>query len=148
MSRTLKVMFIASLLLNLLVVGVIAGHFAKRALSPPGGPMVAFIEQSSLPMQQKQALVKSFRASVPFSKRNRAQMREEHRKVIAILEAETFDAQAFQTQLATVRALRQRSMNGLEESLVGLAENISHEERKALAHMLKRMHRKMGRMKP
>lgn len=136
MSRRVKAFVVASILLNLLLAGVVAGHAVQR-LGPPLKWREAVLSQLPEP---KRALYES---AMKEARRQNAPLADELRRareaVALSLTAEPFDRQAYFERVAALQELENRRKMRMAEAVAGLAEHYTPEERAILAESLRRM---------
>ena len=141
--RWTKWLLIASLALNLLVLGLVVGHAlhddddGKRGRPPHVDPLRLVI--SSLPKPERMAVIDAGRQ---VRQETRAEFRRLRQDLIAALEAETYDADAvaaiFSAQADIIRGATNAAFAPLAEHLGALPAD----ERKALAEKLRNLPRR------
>ena len=138
MNTKLKSAFIASIVLNVLLVGIFFG-----TLSPGFGRessrrerLTAEIEKLPEParsrLRDKMAQLRS--ADNP----SREQMRQARNEAIRLLVAEPFDEAAYDGQLAKVNELRGQMSKRMSDDMKELVKGLPPEQRTAVGEMLKR----------
>lgn len=147
MNRKLKIFFIISISLNVLLVGMEAG----RWLHKPPVPMkkheriLKLVEESSIPDEKRTIITQKLAAM------NNEDVRRKNDKLqeesLAILTAENFDAEAYRKNVLQTFALRNQKMDDIANSIVELATHLNLEERRRLAEILRfpPHHREGGR---
>ena len=138
-GRGLRLALIASLALNLLFVGLIAGGAMTAAQRPAGpgyGPDLRALWRA-LPEDSQQALRARFRdtGETPHLDRDerRAQAAAQEAELLALLRAETFDAEAFATLLEARREAMARRSDAARALLVDKLAALNAADRAAIA---------------
>jgi len=136
MNHKIKAFIVLSVLLNLLMGGVIAGHYLQRMESRDGFSRVPESAQLS---PEKKALIESTLNQIrDEGKQAWAAMRESREILGAILKAESFDPRAYDAQTEKMRQLMQQMQERKSETIKTLAGKLTPEERAVLAEMLRR----------
>ncbi len=139
-SRALRLALIASLALNLLFVGLIAGGAMTAAQRPSGtsaGPDMRALWRA-LPDESREALRERFRDEAGEGPRldrdeRRARAAEREAELLALLRADEFDAAAFSALLESRREAMAARGAAAQELLVERLEMMNAAERAALA---------------
>ncbi|MGH7768255.1 MAG: periplasmic heavy metal sensor [Candidatus Binatia bacterium] len=137
MSKKLKLAFIVSIVLNVLLAGVILGDLPRRFdRAPRSGERMIKRDLAALP----EPLRTRFREKMEQARRSgmRAKIRQERNEAIRLLAAEPFDEAAFDRQVKKIQDLRLQMTQSMADSIKDLAKDLPQEERKALAEVLKR----------
>lgn len=133
MSTKTTVLGIGSLLLNVLLIGFIAGNISQRWSERellPGRPP-AFTEV--LPPEKHSLFMSTMKDVRKGSRELHREIRATRENALKILSAPVFDEQAYRAEVAKLHDLRNRMMQRLEEATIVLAKQFNCEERKALA---------------
>jgi Spy/CpxP family protein refolding chaperone len=138
MNTRLKSAFIASIILNVLLVGIFFG-----TLSPGFGRESSRRERLSAEIEKLQEPARSrlrdkmaqFRSADDPS---REQMRQARNEAIRLLVAEPFDEAAYERQLIKVDELRQQRTKRMSDDMKELIRGLPPEQRTAVGEMLKR----------
>lgn len=138
MNTTLKFAFLVSLLLNVLFVGLLLGELPQRFDVPS-----AYRERIDLAIQELPEPVQSrFREQWDRTRedneRTRAQIQNAREEAIRVLSTEPFNPTAYDQQVDTINALRVEKSKRMAEIVKDVAKDVSLEQRKALAGVLKR----------
>jgi uncharacterized membrane protein len=138
MSKTGRLAFIASLVLNLLFLGIILGQ-VPRASAPPSSrdqrreqALKKFPEPLQTRLREKFAEVRA--SGDPY----RQQMDEARDETLRMLSTEPFDAAAYDAQLRKMEALRIEIVKSMGQRIRQQAKELTPEERRALAEVLRR----------
>jgi uncharacterized membrane protein len=136
MTKKLKLVFIVSILLNVLLAGVILGELPRRFERNfrPGERLTRDLAKLPEPLREK------FRDKMDQARASgaRRQMREEREAALRILAAEPFDEAAYDRQVKRIQDLRLQTTQRMADSIKELAIDLPQEERKALVEVLKR----------
>jgi uncharacterized membrane protein len=138
MSQKTKLAFIASIILNVLLVGVLLGQ------SPRHVDRSAIREQrmeqaiKDMPEASKTRLREKFQqlraAAEPLFK----EMRQVQDETVQLLAADPFDEAAFDSQQAKINELRANMTKKLSEVVKNTVKDLSPEERRRFADLLRR----------
>lgn len=135
--RWMRLLLVASLALNLLVVGVVAGFAIKGGpdghSGPPGGMgamhrALSDAERADL----KRRMIREFRDR----KEDRAAVRREMAGLVELLRADAFDPAAAADRMARVRALFNGRVTAAQDLLIGYWIEMTPSERAAYADRL------------
>jgi uncharacterized membrane protein len=141
MSKTIKILILGSVILNILLIGIIIGNVSKRFFredSPGRTPAELTVK---LP-PEKERLFSDTMGKVRLENREiRKQIREGREKIFSILTAPQFDEAAYESETTKLHELRMLMMHQLSDTTKQLAKQLNQEERKALAEQLKRSQR-------
>lgn len=143
MSRTLKVVLIASLALNLLVVGAIGGWMFKWKRH--GGPWYGHggIERQlfkfarDLPGQRRSELREQFRSRWKGMRPKFEDIKKTQEAAADVLTADPYDRQKLSAALQESRVRRGERLDGFSELFLDMVGQLTAEERKAFAAHLK-----------
>lgn len=138
MTNKAKAVLIGSLLLNVLLVGWIAGgalhHFERHR----GFHRDERAVLKRLPESKRALFLKTMEETRAESREIRNRTADIRKKTLAILTAPQFDEQAYRDSVAKLHRLRSERMNRLADATGGLAMQFNQEERKILAKLLER----------
>ncbi len=133
MSRKIKIFIMASVLFNLLLAGVLAGHLSHR-----WGTAHRWQAKIELPKERQDhiraVLRKAFKENRPLYDA----MKQSREEALRILKAEPFDEDAYQHEVEKLHALRGKVMQHLADTVKELAKELTPKEREALAAILRR----------
>lgn len=138
MSKTLKGVFLVSLLVNILLVGVLLGELPHRAerCEVRQDKKEKTLAQLPEPAQTRvrEEMERLRKDNEPIRERIRA-AREE---AIRILTAEPFDSVAYDRQVTQISELRGQIAKHMAEGIKEIAKDLPPEQRGILAGMLRR----------
>jgi uncharacterized membrane protein len=139
-GRGWRVALVASLALNLLFVGLIAGGAMSAAMRPPPGPPGPDMRAlwRALPDDSRQELRARFHGETAEARRPergnwRARAAERDAELLALLRAEEFDAQAFGALLESLREASAARAASAQALLVERISELDPAQRAALA---------------
>jgi uncharacterized membrane protein len=137
MSKTIRILIISSLILNVLLIGIIIGSMSDRLFRkdfPGRKPPELGLKLS--PDKEKlfsDTMEKAFRENDHIRK----QMDEARERVLLILSAPEFDEAAYQAETAKLEELRGVMMQRFADATKELAKQFNQGERKVLAEHLR-----------
>lgn len=146
MKRPVKILIALSVLLNLLLIGVIAGHLSRQQLGGPRMPLMAIADK--LPEAKRAQVKATLRRSEAKVADIRRASDEARRRAGELLKAEPFDKAAYVAQLHRMNTLRSEMMDQMGRSIAEVAEDLNAEERATLADALAKMGPRRGGPKP
>lgn len=147
MSRKLKLLVMLSVALNLLLLGMVAGHWLK-----PPSKGHRFIHHTlaqladQLPPEKSRMVQEELQALREDKDNHRKQWRARGKALRQVMTAPQFDAEAYRAELEQLRQMRVGMMQDMEETLVRIVSRLSLEEREKLAELLR--HRRGDKPKP
>jgi uncharacterized membrane protein len=133
MSKTIKILIISSLILNVLLIGIMIGSISDRLFRrdfprrPPPELRV------NLPPDKEKLFSDTMEKAFRENDHIRKQMDEARERVLSILSAPEFDEAAYQAEAANLEKLRGVMMQRFADATQELAKQLNQEERKALA---------------
>jgi len=138
MSQKTKLAFIASIVLNVLLVGVLVGQSPRRF--DRGAMREQRMEQAIKDMPEaSQARIRDrFQQLRTAAEPLFNQMRQIQDESARLLGAEPFDEAAFDSQQAKINELRANMMKKLSEVVKNTVKDLSPEERRRFADLLRR----------
>lgn len=136
MRRSVKAFIICSILLNLLLIGIFFGQEGKYFLWPREDIAKA------LSADKYKLYQETMRHTEESNRALREQMTEARKRAADILKADPFNRQAYLAQIKNMQDLRAQMMQRMAESIAGLAEEFSPEDRAILADTFRRPNRR------
>jgi uncharacterized membrane protein len=139
MTKAVKLAFLASLVLNLLLLGVILGHVPRGLEATPPTRQQRMEEGlKKLPEPTQSRFREKFaqiRASAdPLSQ----QIDEARAETLRLLSADPFDEAAYDRQVSKIEELRGEMFKRMGQNFKQTAKELSPEERRMLADLLRR----------
>ena len=132
MKRSLKLFVIASVLLNLLLAGVVAGYASRQMFDDNRSANQQRVA-AALPEQQRELFLTAMKQVEAQNKPLRAQLAKARKESLRLLRAEPFDRAAYMTQVERIQELRGQMLHTMAEAMAGLAGQFTAEERATLA---------------
>ena len=133
-NRILRWVLVASLAVNLLVVGVVAGSFAKTGNGPRGGADLGvgpFVR--ALDADGRREVLRELRSNRQVSGEFRNLHRQGFREIIEVLNTEPFDPEAMQALFESQRGQTQAIQAAGQQALLEHLTDMTPEERAAFA---------------
>ena len=139
MTRWQKATLAASLVLNLVLIGLLAGHFLRAMRHPPMAPLAFGIVHmiDTLPPERRALLQPLVRDSLVALRPQLRAMREAQLGIDRALGAEPFDAEMLARRLAEQRASMNAAQADSHAALIRLTKQLSRDERVRLAAALR-----------
>lgn len=142
--RGMRLALVASLALNLLFLGVMAGGFIKAGrMGPPQVSSATDLRTlwRALPDEARQSIRSDQHGGGSPGARGarREQMQARNAEALALLRAEVFDAGAFLTLLEADHRVRAERLNSAHTALVGQLDGLAPNERAMMAERLEQM---------
>lgn len=140
MSKRIKLFILASVVLNLIFMGMFAGHAYRRYGIQREGQIIALLDKSSIDKAQRDALREKLVKNMPGKDKwkDKKKWRED---TIAILTAKDFDVAAYRNQLELMLQDQQSEKRQKVEVIIELASKLNQQERMALADIFRRSRR-------
>lgn len=128
MRKSHKILFTLSVVLNLVLLGVVGGHMAKRYHDTPWNEM-----KETLAPQTRDLLKASFEGKREKIHALMREMREKKKNMEAIFSAPEFDVAAFDAAVADWQEFNKNTTQGKMESFKAIMAQLPQEERAKLA---------------
>jgi len=136
MSRTVKIVVVASVVLNVLLAGVIIGSLAHQKM----GRWSAFRQDralaAKLPPEKYRLFTEVMGGARSECKQIRKQIKATRAQTLGILTAPEFDEQSFQREVERLRDLRGQVSDRMAGATLQLARQFNPEERRLLGKYL------------
>lgn len=138
MNRAVKMTFVGSIILNVLLLGFVLGQSPRRF--DRNAMRQQRIEQviKDLPEASQQRLRERFQQLRATADPLFEQMRKVQDEAVQLLGAESFDEAALDRQEAKINELRAQMSKQLSQSVKSALKDLSPEERRRFAQMLRR----------
>lgn len=138
MNKVLKLTFLASLILNVLFIGVLLGQLPNRVGRDSSSPGRIEAAAQQLPEPGRSRFrnqMEQLRAEVqPL----RQQIQEARNSALRALAAEPFDGVAFDRQVSQISELRVQLSKRMAEGMKEVVKDLPADQRQALAEAFKR----------
>lgn len=128
-----------SLLVNILLIGYLAGNAAQRPHWAGGMK----IEEANLPEDKKAALKEAFAEFRESGKERRDEMRVKREEIIGILTAPEFDEAAFRAKSEELGAMFRDGRVRMTDRMANIVKTMTQEERQELAKVMRKPPRGM-----
>lgn len=138
MNAKLKLAFLASLLVNVFLVGVLLGELPRR--SDEGVSREERMERAigKLPEPLRARVRGEMERRREGSEQLRAQIQEAREEALRILIAEPFDGTAYDRQVSKIHVLHGQRSQRMAELVKEVVKDLPPEQRQLLAEVLKR----------
>jgi uncharacterized membrane protein len=133
MSRARKLL-VVSLLVNILFLGIFAGHILHRFSRPEATTP----ELSALSPEDRAAVREGLQHAFDEGRPLRAQLHKTFAAMGHIIASEPFDEAAYDAQVAKLQTLHEQASRRMAAAIKTLARQLSQQQRAALASMLRR----------
>jgi len=137
MRDPVRLLIFLLVVLGVVLIGFAAGRGCDRHQAKRGEHIIALLDECSIPEARRAELKEKLRTALPDAERKKVR-RQLSGEVIAILEAEQFDVEAYRESLDKMFLERQRQKRRVLEVMVEIASELNWEERKALADIFRR----------
>jgi uncharacterized membrane protein len=139
MTRAVKLAFLASLVLNLLLLGVILGQVPRGLeMTPPTRQQRMEEALKKVPEPTQSRFREKFAQIRASSDPLRQQIDEARAETLRLLSAEPFDEAAYDRQVSKIEELRGEMFKRMGQSMKQTSKELSPEERRMLADLLRR----------
>jgi uncharacterized membrane protein len=139
MSKPVKLAFIVSLVVNLLLLGVILGRVPRGLeATPPTRAQRTEEALKKVPEPAQSRFREKFAQMRASTDPLRQQIDEARTETLRILSAEPFDEAAYDRQVAKIEELRGEMFKRMGQSFKQTAKELAPEERRMLADVLRR----------
>jgi uncharacterized membrane protein len=138
MNRAPKLLFLVSIILNVLLVGVLMGQLPRRLES--GSSREQRMEQAlkDLPQPTQTRLREKFKEMRAAGDPLRDQLRAAREETLGILSAEPFDEAAYDRQIGRIDDLQLQRFKKIGQVVKQIAKELPPEERRIFAQILRR----------
>jgi uncharacterized membrane protein len=139
MTKALKLMFLGSLVLNLLLLGVILGQVPRGLQTTPSTRTQRMEEAlKKVPEPAQSRLREKFAQIRAVNDPLRQQIDEARAETLRLLAAERFDEAAYDRQVSKIEELRGEMFKRMGQDFKQTAKELSPDERRMLADLLRR----------
>ena len=137
MSKRIRICIALSLLLNLLLLGVTFGYTGKHFMGTRSEHHVNLHDLTAvLPEEKREKFEKPVAMYEHDAKQWRDQLTNERKKAAAIIQAKSFDKDAYFAQIQVIQRLRLRMIQNTAEMISHIAEQATDDEREDLGNVL------------
>ena len=141
MSKKLKILLSVSIILNILFIGMLIGHFSQRFSMQRfmKGDVIETIK--SLPQDKQELVFNTIKQVKIETKGRREQIQKNRIEILETLTAPEFNPELFDKQVKELHATFEELTIELGDAVKKLALNLNQKERQALAEMIVKQHR-------
>lgn len=139
MSKTIRILIIGSLILNVLLIGIVIGSMSNRLFRedfPRRHPPSLTL---NLPPDKEKLFSDTMEKAFRENDHIRKQMDQARERLLSILSAPEFDETAYQVETANLERLRSVMMQRFADATKELAKKFNQEERKTLVEHLRQL---------
>ena len=139
MTKTIKLAFLASFVLNLLLLGVILGQLPRGLEATPPTRQQRMEEGlKKLPEPTQSRFREKFAQIRATSDPLRQQIDDARAETLRLLSADTFDEAAYDREVSKIEELRGEMFKQMGRNFKQTAKELSPQERRMLADLLRR----------
>jgi len=138
MDKTIKIVAIISVVLNILLIGFIIGNASHRFFTDNSIPEKPQEFSATLPHDKKELFTDTMQKVRSENQAVQRQIREARRNIFSILTSPQFDENSYDSEAEKLHQLRGLMMKRFSNATKELAKQLNQEERRALAEHLKR----------
>ena len=138
MNRTARIVFVISIILNVLMLGVIVGQSPRRFV--PGAMRQQRLDQvlKNLPEAEQSRLRERFQKLRTAADPMFGEIRQAEDQAVDLLGRETFDEAAYDRQVSKINEMRQNMTKQLAQVVKDAIKDLSASERRHFADLLRR----------
>jgi len=138
MTKRIKLAFVASLVVNLLLLGVILGKVPRAFDAPPTRQQRMEESLNKLPEPVQTRIRETFAQIRTAGDPVRQEIDQARAEALTILSAEPFDEAAYDRQINQIDELRAEMFKRMGQMIKQTAKELAPEERRMLADLLRR----------
>jgi uncharacterized membrane protein len=138
MSKRLKILVFVSLIINILLIGVVIGHFSTRYFVKKHFKGHFPEISTELSAEKQEMLTDAMIKHHTESRDTKRKIRRVREEIVKILTAPEFNEQLYDKKVAELHDLHGQMAKGLAEATKKLAVKFTPAERRVLAQILKR----------
>lgn len=138
MNQKIKLIILTSLILNIILIGLVAGHSYKRFNKNPKHKIASFIDKTTLPNDERILLKQEFDKTFMRKHKDKSMMRAIHEELYEIMISDSFEGEKYRDTIYKISNHHHQKQNSNFEIVIKIAENLDLEERKKLAKILRR----------
>jgi len=138
MSKGLKIILAASVLLNVLLLGILIGTFSHTFVGRMEKGKRALMFLKDLPPEKRDMVIETMKEMKEESRETRREMKKKRDEVLDVFSAPEFDAELFDRKVAEMHALMGEVTAGIAGETKKIASELNYEERKAIADIIRR----------
>ena len=138
MTKTVKLVFLVSLVLNILLLGVILGHVPRSLEGRPSRQERMEKALQELPDSVEARFREKFQQIRAAGEPQRQQMDSARAEALRLLGGEPFDEAAYDQQVSKIDGLREEMFKRMGQVVKQTAKELTPEERRMCADLLRR----------
>jgi uncharacterized membrane protein len=138
MNKTLRLVFLASLVLNIILLGVLLGRLPLSGGEPPSRRQRMEQELKKLPEPAQSRIREKFQTIRSAGDSLRAQLDEARVEALRIFSSEPFDEAAYDQQIKKIDGLRGEMFRRMDRAVKQATKELSTDERRLFADVLRR----------
>jgi len=138
MSKTLRLVFLASLVLNIILLGVIVGHLPRSLDGAPSRRQQMEQALQNLPDPIEARFREKFQQIRAAGDPVRKQMDAARDEALRLLSTEPFDEAAYDRQVKKIDELREEMFKRMGQVIKQTVKELSPDERRMFADLLRR----------
>jgi|SoiMethySBSTD1v2_1073268.scaffolds.fasta_scaffold479940_3 uncharacterized membrane protein len=138
MTKTVKLVFLVSLVLNILLLGVILGHVPRSLEGRPSRQERMEKALQELPDSVEARFREKFQQIRAAGEPQRQQMDSARAEALRLLGGEPFDEAAYDQQVSKIDGLREEMFKRMGQVVKQTAKELTPEERRMFADLLRR----------
>jgi len=138
MSRNIKIVLTASIILNVLFLGILIGLFSDDFKKHKNMRSQMHSSIDKLPKEKAKLVKKTMRSLHKETKKTRKQVRKTRKNINNIISAPEFDESAYDAEIKNLQELQAEIMKKFGKVTKELALQLEQDERKVIAELLKK----------
>jgi uncharacterized membrane protein len=138
MNRKVRIVFLVSIILNVLLLGIVLGALPHRFERRVPFQERLKADAEKLPEPARTRFLEGMETARKEVEPMREQMRQAREETLRILASESFDEAAYDQQVDRIQKLRLELAKRMSNSIKQVAKNLAPEQRKELAKILHR----------
>ena len=138
MNRSLKVIFLVSLIANVLLLGIVLGAAPRRLEERPSFRDRVKADIEKLPEPARTKMRENMEQTRKGDEPTFAEIRQAREETLKIIVAEPFDEAAYDRQVDRISELRRGMFQHMSDNIKGIVKTLPPEQRKAVADLFRR----------
>ena len=138
MNRSLKVIFLVSLIANVLLLGIVLGAAPHRLEEPPSFRDRVKADIEKLPEPARTKMRENMEQTRKTDEPRFAEIRQAREETLKIIAAEPFDEAAYDRQVDRISELRRGMFQHMSDNIKSIVKTLPPDQRKAVADLFRR----------
>lgn len=138
MNRNFKVIFVVSLIANVLLLGIVLGAAPRRLEEPQAFRDRVKADIEKLPEPARTRMRENMEQTRKADEPTFAEIRQAREETLKIIAAEPFDETAYDRQVNKISELRRGLFQHMSDNIKAIVKALPPEQRKAVADIFKR----------